>query len=85
MNTKAVMPITDETELGGWVMNKPDWKDAPGWAEWLAQDKSGKWYWFEQKPRIIESDKQWYSTHYQPASACNSDSYSWKETLEQRQ
>jgi hypothetical protein len=29
---------------------KPDWKDAPEWANWLAQDKDGHWYWFEKLP-----------------------------------
>jgi hypothetical protein len=29
---------------------KPDWKDAPGWANWLAQDDSGYWYWYENRP-----------------------------------
>ena len=29
---------------------KPDWKDAPEWAKFLAQDKDGSWYWFEKKP-----------------------------------
>ena len=28
----------------------PSWDDAPNWANWLAQDKSGKWYWFDVKP-----------------------------------
>lgn len=31
---------------------KPDWKDAPEWAQWLANDMSGDWYWFENKPRL---------------------------------
>lgn len=31
-------------------MNKPNWKDAPDWANWLAQDYYGYWHWFEEKP-----------------------------------
>lgn len=31
-------------------MNKPDWKDAPEWANWLAGDADGTWYWFKDKP-----------------------------------
>lgn len=31
-------------------MNKPDWKDAPEWANWLAMDENGSWWWFEQDP-----------------------------------
>lgn len=29
---------------------KPDWKDAPEWAKWLAMDEDGEWFWFENKP-----------------------------------
>ena len=29
---------------------KPDWKDAPDWANWLAMDDYGTWYWHEEKP-----------------------------------
>jgi hypothetical protein len=30
---------------------KPDWKDAPEWANWLAMDSDGDWYWFEDQQR----------------------------------
>lgn len=30
---------------------KPDWKDAPDWANWLAQDQCGAWFWYAKKPR----------------------------------
>jgi hypothetical protein len=26
--------------------NKPDWKDAPEWAQWLAQNNVGVWWWY---------------------------------------
>ncbi len=29
---------------------KPDWKDAPEWAQWLAVDPDGSWFWFEKEP-----------------------------------
>jgi hypothetical protein len=29
---------------------KPDWEDAPGWANYLAMDYDGEWWWFERKP-----------------------------------
>lgn len=29
---------------------KPDWKDAPRWAKWLAQDCNGQWCWYEFAP-----------------------------------
>lgn len=29
---------------------KPDWKDAPEWANWLAMDGDGAWFWYESEP-----------------------------------
>jgi hypothetical protein len=34
-------------------MNKPDWKNAPEWANWLAMDYGGEYYWFEVKPTLV--------------------------------
>jgi hypothetical protein len=31
---------------------KPDWKYAPEWAKWLAMDRSGEWYWYDEVPEI---------------------------------
>ena len=31
-------------------MSKPKWKDAPDWANWLAQNADGGWCWFEKEP-----------------------------------
>lgn len=28
-------------------MNKPNWKDAPEWAQYLAMDLTKEWRWFE--------------------------------------
>lgn len=32
---------------------KPDWKDAPEWAQWLAMDSDGYWYWYSHEPYVI--------------------------------
>lgn len=32
-------------------MSKPDWKDAPEWAQYLAQDGHGAWYWYRDLPK----------------------------------
>ena len=29
---------------------KPSWSDAPEWANWLAKDRGGEWYWYENEP-----------------------------------
>jgi hypothetical protein len=28
----------------------PSWDDAPDWAQWLAQDQKGTWWWFRDEP-----------------------------------
>ena len=35
---------------------KPDWKNAPEWANWLAQDEDGPWYWFQSKPEPMKRE-----------------------------
>ena len=60
-------------------MNKPDWADAPEWAEWLAMDKDGSWYWYSLKP-IADSD-DW---SYAGKIALAYDAPSFYDTREQR-
>ena len=38
-------------------MNKPNWKYAPKWAMYTAQDIDGDWYWYVAKPEY--SDGVW--------------------------
>ena len=70
----------------GCVM-KPDWKDAPKWAKWLAQDYSGQWCWFEKKPTKHEK-RCWIQQDYTDFLDFNSVSLKinpdWKDTLERR-
>lgn len=65
---------------------KPKWKDAPSWALWLAQDKSGDWYWYATKPEPAPRWRVWATIgmsisklagHSQPEG-------NWKEVLEER-
>lgn len=32
-------------------MSKPNWKDAPMWATYLAMDSTSIWYWHEHEPK----------------------------------
>jgi hypothetical protein len=41
---------------------KPDWKDAPDWANYLAQDFDGEWHWFEERPYYDYSGDFWVRT-----------------------
>jgi len=38
---------------------KPDWKDAPAWARYLAMDADGAWSWFEYEPQWIPNMGHW--------------------------
>lgn len=41
---------------------KPDWKDAPDWANWIAMDRDGWWTWFASKPYLSPNGTgQWLS------------------------
>ncbi len=42
---------------------KPDWKDAPDWAQWVARDESGRWYWYQDEP-VKEHDHHCDETRY---------------------
>ena len=40
-------------------MTKPEWKDAPEWANWLAQDRDGWWSWWNVAPLACERGECW--------------------------
>lgn len=73
-------------------MNKPDWKDAPEWANWLAQDESGFWGFFSKKPIMFgnlgwdikdssDPEDKWQSAGYAEEKI---DGSGWNESLEPR-
>lgn len=41
---------------------RPEWKDAPEWAEWLSCDPSGCWRWHFNRPTL-----EWISDEWLPA------------------
>ena len=62
---------------------KPDWEDAPEWANYLAMDKDNGWHWFENEP-IPDVAGWWWTSgknqyHYDPTLEKN-----WKDSLEKR-
>ena len=64
-------------------MTKPNWKDAPDWAQWLAQDYTGEWYWYKEMP-TQESDS-WHNNGRW--TICNIEvapNKNWQSTLEAR-
>lgn len=60
---------------------KPDWKDAPEWAQFLAQEDNGKWYWYEKKP--AQSYGYWIVESGRIQDALKGLK-NWNETLEPR-
>jgi hypothetical protein len=63
---------------------KPSWDDAPEWAQWLAQDRDGQWFWFRDKP--VTGQNCWATqSGSRSEHACVRDTKpSWHETLEER-
>jgi hypothetical protein len=59
---------------------KPDWKDSPEWANWLAQDDDGSWFWFEAEP--IVDDGSWVNFKQRYCAAGNG--VGWRDSLERR-
>lgn len=70
---------------------KPHWKDAPDWAEWLAMDSSGTWWWFEGEPHTSFTcwmprgdDRARQASGESTAGYVDCRSATWNNTLEQR-
>lgn len=71
---------------------KPDWKDAPSWARWLACNFHGHWVWFSHKPRAMLKTNSWKVLDLLNHDAISAGlQYSeslpyrrWKESLEKR-
>ena len=66
---------------------KPDWKDAPEWAQWLAMDEDGEWYWYENPP--IETSGCWMAGKADEVPgvgrwALAALGNGWRESLERR-
>jgi len=59
---------------------KPDWKDAPEWAKWLAMDEDGSWYWYEKEP--YSGDGEWYGAGGQLSHV--GQTISWEDSLTKR-
>lgn len=59
-NTGEHYEVVDPDDVGISTSGSPDWKDAPDWAQWLAQDSDGRWTWFEYPICADEDDAEWY-------------------------
>ena len=60
---------------------KPDWKNAPEWANYLAMDKDNEWWWYETEP-VADVDGWWGTTN--KTQICNPPDQEWDKTLEKK-
>lgn len=64
---------------------KPNWENAPSWAQWLAMDGYGDWTWFEAEPKMFVRMPAWGSRGYRFEHAGSSDdATNWRSSLEER-
>lgn len=59
---------------------KPDWKNAPEWANYLAMDSDGDWLWYKHEP--IKKVSYWVVAKG-PCAYAGTSQY-WRETKEAR-
>lgn len=63
------------------LQNKPTWADAPEWAEWLAQDSDGVWWFHRCEPKTALLVWRGTDRHYANDGEVLGD---WRDTLERR-
>ena len=69
------------------MRGKPDWKDAPVWAQWLAQDSYGDWYWYPRQENAPTQSIVGFvnKSAHRLKNACGGKVIGdWRNTLEKR-
>jgi hypothetical protein len=61
---------------------KPDWKDAPEWANYLAMDEDGEYYWFADVPQ--QGLASWRSKDDSNVLLAEIEGIGWRNSLEER-
>ena len=70
----AIAPLVEAGE--------PDWKDAPEWANYLAMDANGYWWWYEEKPQL--SRGIWAFGGERLRKTLHKQDVAWYESLQER-
>ena len=76
-------------------MSKSSWDEAPDWANWLAQDEDGEWYWYKAKPDSLKRKSSlgvWAPMPFTPGGRVGRCLFAgedgrnpdWESTLEER-
>ena len=63
---------------------KPSWDEAPEWANWLAMDGNGLWYWYEVEPDKSDILGYFYAENGGKYVAAISPTSEWTESLARR-
>lgn len=69
------------------LQNKPSWKDAPEWANWVGQESNGRWDWFgdDERPPVHSDDDCFDHSGYGIYSGNSGEILGdWRDTLEKR-
>ena len=61
---------------------KPSWKDAPEWAQYLAMDENGEWWWYSEIPAVMSDNSTWTIGLCQTGARVRNPG--WRDTLEKR-
>lgn len=62
---------------------KPNWEDAPDWANYLAMDSDRTWFWHEEKPNLSYFEDEWLVSNGMSALADSTEIYC-QNSLEER-
>lgn len=71
-------------------VSKPEWSESPEWVMWMAQDKDGVWFGYDNKPDDLEDE--WGRLGANVFDNCGrcillergNPSSKWRKTLESR-
>lgn len=64
------------------MMSRPDWNDAPDWANYVAMDADGDWWWYEGKPEQMQ--QSWRGPEKMRVREAQPLLEIWSESLEER-
>lgn len=62
---------------------KPEWSNAPTWANFVAMDDDGSWWWYEEHP-IIGEQGEWKRGRGMALLAQDREPSNWELSLRKR-
>ena len=83
-DSERMQAIGQNGNTGEHYEGSPSWDKAPEWANWLAQDANGRWFWFKLEPLINEEFEEWLSPSDNELAEYGAPCENWRATLIQR-